>query len=64
MDMSFDYAITQEDDGTLLAHTKNCPYARNRAAIGFPVMTLFDCGGPLPNDIPRHACLEHAEAEK
>lgn len=53
-----DIALTEGADGRPLMHRADCPEARLEAARGKPVMTLFSCEGPLPNDVARHSCLE------
>lgn len=53
-----DLALTEGADGKPLMHRADCPEARAQAAAGKPVMTLWDCAGPLPPNVPRHSCLE------
>lgn len=53
-----DLALTEGPDGKVLMHRADCPEARAQAASGKPVMTLFACEGPLPDDVARHSCLE------
>jgi hypothetical protein len=53
-----DLALTEGADGRPLMHRADCPDARREAALGKPVMTLFSIEGPLPDDVPRHSCLE------
>jgi hypothetical protein len=45
-------------ENEVLAHRANCPVAREAAAQGKPVLTMFDCSEPLPSEIKRHSCLE------
>jgi hypothetical protein len=51
-----DIALVMENE--VLAHRANCPIARQAAAQGKPVLTMFQCSEPLPGDIKRHSCLD------
>lgn len=52
-----DIALTEGANGKPLMHRADCPEARREAKDGKPVMTLWGCDGPLPDDVPRHDCL-------
>lgn len=53
------YALTEDGKGGVMLHRANCTYARTMAAIGRPVMTMYECDGPTPKDIKRHSCLDN-----
>ena len=54
-----DFALVgNETTGTMVAHRADCPDARRAARAGIPVMTMFGCAAPLPDDIARHFCLK------
>lgn len=57
--MTRDYALAPQHRSTEIeAHRADCPYVRILASEGVPVMTLLDCERPLPDDIPKHHCLD------
>jgi hypothetical protein len=53
----FDIAFTQEPDGSMLLHRADCKIARQQAAEGRPVATLYGCE-ILPTGTKRCACME------
>ena len=53
-----DYAIAGSSPDQFVVHAATCPDVRSQAAMGVPVLTMFDCEGQLPDDLPRHECLE------
>jgi hypothetical protein len=55
--MMQDIALTEDENGVVLAHRADCPDVRRQAAEGRPVVTMVGCQGPLPLRIKRHACL-------
>lgn len=55
---TIDFAMT-EVNGRITLHAANCPEARTMAMMGFPVATFIEAKG-LPDDYPRHSCLEEA----
>jgi hypothetical protein len=57
----WDYSLEESTPGVVLAHIPNCPVVRALADNGEPVASLFGCQEPLPDDIPRHSCLEGKE---
>jgi hypothetical protein len=55
--MSYDIAcVGNERTGKIVIHTATCPVARQAAADGHPVMTMFGCER-IP-DYERHDCLK------
>jgi hypothetical protein len=56
-----DIALTEDENGELLAHRADCPDARRQAAHGKPVVTMFGIEKPLPQDIKRHSCLAFSD---
>ena len=56
-----DIVLTEGANGKPLMHRADCPEARRAAADGHPVMTLWDCDGPLPTNVQRHSCLGEDE---
>ena len=56
----YDLAMAAGRDGKLLLHAADCPAVRQQAADGAFVGTMFGCRG-LPDDIERHACLDHVD---
>lgn len=52
-----DIALTEDEDGEVLAHRADCPYARALSAAGKPVVTMLDCEQSLPPELRRHECL-------
>jgi len=42
--------------GTITLHDAYCPQARVLAALGFPVVSMFDCER-MPAGYPLHSCL-------
>ena len=55
--MKRDYALTADERGRAIAHRADCPAARQAAARGEPVISMFDCKHPLPSYLPWHSCL-------
>ena len=64
--MTMDLALTEGRNGEAIAHRADCErparagtlQVRALAAAGQPVMTMLGCEKPLPDDVPRHSCLE------
>lgn len=61
--MGVDLALTEEDDGSVLVHRANCPYARARAAAGKPVLTMIGCKEGPGLDLKQHSCLDPEDRE-
>ena len=57
----YDLAVTVRSDGELELHVASCLAARAQAENGEPVLTMFGCER-MPNDLPRHTCLEEEPA--
>jgi hypothetical protein len=55
--VQIDIALTEDDDGRILVHRVDCPYARTHAMLGRMVANLFGCE-ELPADVERHDCLK------
>lgn len=54
-----DIALVQDADGKITVHRARCPEARDAAAAGRPVMTMFQIQRPIPRDQYRHhECME------
>jgi hypothetical protein len=53
-----DLALTEGPTGGAIAHRADCPQVRVLADAGEPVMTMLGCEKPLPDDVPRHSCLD------
>jgi hypothetical protein len=53
--------VGNETTGTMVAHRADCPDVRRAARAGIPVMTMFGCAAPLPDDIARHSCLKDSD---
>jgi hypothetical protein len=56
----YDVTVTEDDEGLgrLVAHRPDCPVVDRHRTTGRPLMTMFDCQGPLPIDLRRCACLK------
>lgn len=55
--MSYDYSLTADDDGRPVAHRVNCPVVQRHRREGKPIMTMYECEGPLPDYVRSHDCL-------
>jgi len=53
-----DVAVTQNDDGSVLAHAPACPMVQRHRQEGRPIMTMFGCDEPLPTYLEQHQCLK------
>jgi len=52
------YSLTLDPQGSaLVLHRPDCPTVAAARSAGEPVMTVFDCTGPAPRDLPWCDCL-------
>lgn len=61
--MSYDLAVTEGPDNTVLLHRADCRYVRQLANAGYPVATLYGCDELMPEDeqLKWHTCMTDPE---
>jgi hypothetical protein len=58
--MTKDFALVHEPNGEFVVHRADCPDARMKANLGYPVATLLGCEKAPAKDLKRHSCLDES----